>query len=111
MLIWWNINKINQRQKDKFEIDICLKKNKEKIDNDNILSYLQKKCVVAHDYNKINYKDDYNLINTEYYARIKRYIETCKKININSHSTSLRLLEENPYTKKMKISEKKLSIF
>ena len=46
-----------------------------------------------------------NLQNAEYFARIKSYIETCKRNNINSHSALLRLLSDNPYTlEDMKIS-------
>ena len=42
-----------------------LKKNKEGIDSDNILSYLPKECVVVHDHNKVNYNEDYNFTNAE----------------------------------------------
>ena len=46
-----------------------------------------------------------NLQNAQYYARIKSYIETCKRHNINSHSALLRLLQDNPYTlEELKIS-------
>ena len=39
-----------------------------------------------------------NLKNAEYFARIKSYIETCKRHDINIHNAIVRLLEENPYT-------------
>ena len=46
-----------------------------------------------------------NLQNAQYYARIKSYIDNCKKHNINSHSALLRLLQDNPYTlEELKIS-------
>lgn len=46
-----------------------------------------------------------NLQNAQYYARIKSYIDTCKRNNINSHSALLRLLQDNPYTlEELKIS-------
>lgn len=45
-----------------------------------------------------------NLTNAEYYARIKSYIETCKRNNINPHSALQRLIDDNPYTiEEMKI--------
>lgn len=39
-----------------------------------------------------------NIQNAEYYARIKSYIETCKRNNINPHTALIRLIEDNPYT-------------
>lgn len=39
-----------------------------------------------------------NVKNAEYFARIKSYIETCKRNNINVHTAIVRLLEDNPYT-------------
>lgn len=55
-----------------------LKKNKEGIDNDNILSYLPKECVVVHDHNKVNYNDDYNFTNAECCVHL---IRDLKKLN------------------------------
>ena len=39
-----------------------------------------------------------NLTNAEYYARIKSYIETCKRNGLNSHTALQKLIEDNPYT-------------
>ena len=39
-----------------------------------------------------------NLTNAEYYARIKSYIETCKRNGLNSHTALQKLIENNPYT-------------
>lgn len=39
-----------------------------------------------------------NITNAGYYARIKSYIETCKRNEINVHIAIARLLENNPYT-------------
>lgn len=39
-----------------------------------------------------------NIRNAEYFARIKSYIETCKRNNINAHIAIVRLLEDKPYT-------------
>ncbi len=39
-----------------------------------------------------------NLKNAEYFARIKSYIETCKRNGINVHTAIVRLIEDNPYT-------------
>ena len=41
------------------------KKNKEGLDNDNILNILDKDTVVVHDHNTINYNDDYEFQNAE----------------------------------------------
>lgn len=39
-----------------------------------------------------------NISNAEYYARIKSYIETCKRNDINPHLALQRLIDGNPYT-------------
>lgn len=39
-----------------------------------------------------------NLQNAEYFARIKSYIETCKRHSINPHEAFVRLIDGNPYT-------------
>lgn len=39
-----------------------------------------------------------NINNAEYYARIKSYIETCKRNGYNAHTAIVKLLENNPYT-------------
>lgn len=41
------------------------KKNKEGIDQDEILPFLGKETVVVHDHNKVNYNDDYDFTNAE----------------------------------------------
>ncbi len=55
-----------------------LKKNKEGIDNDNILPYLPKECVVVHDHNKVNYNEDYDFTNAECCVHL---IRDLKKLN------------------------------
>ena len=44
---------------------LILSHNKEGVDNDGILKFLSKDCVVVHDHNKVNYNDDYNFTNAE----------------------------------------------
>ena len=39
-----------------------------------------------------------NIINAEYYANIKSYIETYKRNNINEHEAIIRLFNDNPLT-------------
>ena len=39
-----------------------------------------------------------NLKNAEYFARIKTYIETCKRNNKNVHEALVKLISDNPYT-------------
>lgn len=39
-----------------------------------------------------------NIVNAEYYANIKSYIETCKRNNINEHEAITRLFNNNPLT-------------
>ena len=39
-----------------------------------------------------------NIQNAEYFARIKSYIETCKRNNINIYDALCRLINDNPYT-------------
>lgn len=39
-----------------------------------------------------------NIQNAEYYARIKSYIETCKRSNINIYDALCKLIDDNPYT-------------
>lgn len=41
------------------------KKDKKGIDEDGILSYLDKNTVVVHDHNKVNYNEEYEFINAE----------------------------------------------
>ena len=41
------------------------KKNKEGLDNDGILNFLSKECVVVHDHNKVNYNEEYDFTNAE----------------------------------------------
>lgn len=55
-----------------------LKKNKEGIDEDNILQYLPKNCVVVHDHNIVNYNDDYDFTNAECCVHL---IRDLKKLN------------------------------
>lgn len=39
-----------------------------------------------------------NIVNAEYYANIKSYIETCKRNNINEHEAITRLFNNSPLT-------------
>ena len=39
-----------------------------------------------------------NIENARYYARIKSYIETCKRNGLNEHIAIVKLLDGNPYT-------------
>ena len=39
-----------------------------------------------------------NITNTEYYAIIKNYIETCYRNNVNGHKALVRLIQDIPYT-------------
>ncbi len=39
-----------------------------------------------------------NITNAKYYARIKAYIETCKRNDLNPHIAIQKLLNDNPYT-------------
>ena len=39
-----------------------------------------------------------NIQNAEYFARIKSYIETCKRHGINPYKALTRLIDDNPYT-------------
>lgn len=64
---------------------VCLfkaheKKNKEGLDNDNILNLLGKNTVVEHDHNKVNYNNDYSFINAECCQHLLRDL---KKVDIN----------------------------
>lgn len=36
--------------------------------------------------------------NASCFARIKSYVETCKRNGINVHTAIVRLIEDNPYT-------------
>ena len=65
--------------------DICLfkaheKKNKEGLDNDKILSLLNKYTVVEHDHNKVNYNPEYEFINAECCQHLLRDL---KKVEVN----------------------------
>lgn len=42
-----------------------LQKNKEGLDDDNVLNVLPKTTIVEHDHNKVNYNDDYSFTNAE----------------------------------------------
>ena len=64
---------------------VCLfkaheKKNKEGLDDDNILNLLSKNTVVEHDHNKVNYNSDYSFINAECCQHLLRDL---KKVEIN----------------------------
>ena len=39
-----------------------------------------------------------NIENARYYARIKSYIETCKRNGLNEHLAIVKLLNDEPYT-------------
>ena len=39
-----------------------------------------------------------NIINAEYYAIIRSYIETCYRNNINGYETLVKLMNNEPYT-------------
>ena len=64
---------------------ICLfkaheKKNKEGLDQDKILSLLDKNTVVEHDHNKVNYNPEYEFINAECCQHLLRDL---KKVEMN----------------------------
>ena len=64
---------------------ICLfkaheKKNKEGLDEDKILSLLDKNTVVEHDHNKVNYNPEYEFINAECCQHLLRDL---KKVEMN----------------------------
>ena len=56
------------------------KKNKEGLDQDKILSLLDKNTVVEHDHNKVNYNPEYEFINAECCQHLLRDL---KKVEIN----------------------------
>lgn len=39
-----------------------------------------------------------NVMNAEYYAAIRSYIETCYRNGVNGHEALVRLIQDNPYT-------------
>ena len=39
-----------------------------------------------------------NIMNAEYYAIIRSYIETCYRNNINGHEALVKLMNNEPYT-------------
>lgn len=55
-------------------------KNKQGLDEDEILQYLSKDTVVVHDHNKVNYNDDYNFTNAECCVHL---IRNLKELNEN----------------------------
>lgn len=64
---------------------ICLfkaheKKNKEGLDQDKILSLLNKNTIVEHDHNKVNYNPEYEFINAECCQHLLRDL---KKVEMN----------------------------
>ena len=64
---------------------ICLfkaheKKNKEGLDEDKILSLLDKNTIVEHDHNKVNYNPEYEFINAECCQHLLRDL---KKVEMN----------------------------
>jgi len=64
---------------------ICLfkaheKKNKEGLDEDNVLKCLSSNTVVEHDHNKVNYNSEYSFINAECCQHLLRDL---KKVEIN----------------------------
>ena len=66
-------------------------KNKEGLDEDNILNVLDKKTVVEHDHNKVNYNADYQFVNAECNRHL---ISDLKKVidNLN-HNWAKKLIE------------------
>lgn len=54
------------------------KKNKEGLDEDNILNVLSKETIVEHDHNKVNYNDDYIFKNAECNRHGKKMKEKAK---------------------------------
>ena len=55
------------------------KKNKQGLDEDGILKYLDKQTVVVHDHNKVNYNDDYVFINAECCVHLIRDLKKLKE--------------------------------
>lgn len=51
------------------------RKNKDGLDEDNILNSLDNQTIVMHDHNKVNYNKDYSFINIECIAHLQRDIQ------------------------------------
>ena len=83
------------------------KKNKEGIDEDEILPFLSKDTVVVHDHNKVNYNDDYDFTNAECCVHLIRdlrelnevlpreWIENLIKLLINTNNKRKEYIEKN----------------
>ena len=86
---------------------ICLfkaheKKNKEGLDEDKILSLLDKNTVVEHDHNKVNYNPEYEFINAECCQHLLRDL---KKVETNLPSRTwckemIKLFQEYDHKRK-----------
>ncbi len=66
-------------------------KNKEGLDEDNVLKLLSPNAIVEHDHNKVNYNDDYNFVNAECNRHL---ITDLKKVTDNlNHKWAKSLIE------------------
>ena len=80
------------------------KKNREGLDEDNILSLLGSNVIVMHDHNAVNYNDDFDFQNVECNEHLERDLQ--RIVNLTGHEWAAKL-------KKMiqaKIHERKLVI-
>lgn len=68
-----------------------LHKDKEGLDEDNVLKLLHPKTVVVHDHNKVNYNEDYNFVNAECNRHL---ITDLKKVIDNLNHTWAKKLTE-----------------
>lgn len=92
---------------------ICLfkaheKKNKAGLDEDKILSLLNKNQVVEHDHNKVNYNDEYSFINAECCQHLLRDL---KKVELNIPnriwcSEIIKLFQEYDHKRKELLAKK-----
>ena len=67
------------------------KKNKEGLDEDNILNVLSKETIVEHDHNKVNYNDDYIFKNAECNRHLISDLQ--KVIDNLNHKWAKKLME------------------
>ena len=68
------------------------RKNKEGLDEDNILNQLSENVKVVHDHNKVNYNKDYIYVNVECCIHLERDLEKVK-LNIPESTWSKKLKE------------------
>ena len=87
-------------------------KNKEGIDEDNILNKLLPTVKVIHDHNKVNYNDDYKYVNVECCIHLERDLEKVKaNITESTWSSKLKELFKNYNNKRNEYLKKKIESF